>query len=216
MAANPKRRAAGTTQKFLDYAKPNEEGWTEVVSLNELNSHYDTDEFTTKNGGSWCRSDSSLLSRYNVERIQGSGADKSGRRIIAVQLKGLKESASNRGIRSDIRTEITAQKCAILCNSSDIQVDHKCPRLALTPRVMDLKTQELTDFQALCRAANAAKRGHCNKCGDSKTRFDAKVLGYTVSYWRGGPKANDGCVGCYWYDPVEFNHQVSKDYTSSK
>lgn len=213
------RNSSGKVSKFLQYAQPDEKGWTEVVTIEELNAHFGTTEFSTINGGDWCRSDTPQLAKYNVERIKGSATNAQGktvRKIIAVQLKGFKESAANRGIRKDIKAVIQAQKCAILCTSSDIQVDHKCPRLNLTPKVMALDTQDISDFQALCRAANAAKRGHCQSCIDSKTRFDARILGYTVSQWTGGSRFANNCVGCYWYDPVEFNHQVSKNYEEGR
>ncbi len=208
------KREAGTTRKFLEYAKPDKNGWTEVIHVEELNKHFKTTEFTTNNGGAWCRSDTPLLSKYNVERIKGVVTNEQGRkvsRIIALQLKGLKESDSNRAIRDDIREIIKLRKCVILQTASDIQVDHKA-RLETTPHVMKKETQGLDDFQALCRAANAAKRGHCQACKDTKIRFDATVLGYSVSQWTGGHKFNNSCVGCYWYDPVEFNAQVSKGF----
>jgi len=204
--------ASGRTQRFLDYAKPNEHGYTRVISIEELNAHYKTTEFSTQNGGDWCRSSAPLLAGFNVERIKGVVAGKAGRRIVAVQLKGHKASKMNIGIRSDIKRVIALQKCAILATSSDIQVDHKCPRLDLTPHVWDPKTQTPSDFQALCRAANASKRGHCQACVDSKTRFDATLLGYSVSQWTGGSRFSGSCVGCYWYDPVEFNARVSAGF----
>lgn len=46
-------------------------------------------------------------------------------------------------------------------------------------------------------------------------RFDAKLLGYPMSYYAGGKTHNfeeDACVGCYWYDPLEFKrHLVPKN-----
>jgi 5-methylcytosine-specific restriction endonuclease McrA len=211
--------STGTTKKFLEYAKPDERGWTKIITIDELNRHFNTNEFTTQNGGAWCRSDTPLLSQYNVERYKGTVINSQGKKtqkIISIQLRGIKESFANLAIRNDIKKAIKALKCAILVTANDIQVDHKCPRIELTPLVGDTATQVQSDFQALCRVANSAKRGHCMDCKNTKKRFDAKILGYSVSQWQGGSVFKKSCVGCYWYDPVEFNAQVSKGFIPIK
>lgn len=43
-------------------------------------------------------------------------------------------------------------------------------------------------------------------------RFDAGRLGYSVSQWIGGANYNSSCVGCFWYDPAEFNAKVSESF----
>lgn len=209
-------KRVGLTQMFLDYAKPDRKtGWSEIITIDELNEHYGTTAFSTENGCSWGRSDCALLKKFNVERIKGQSVSKTGaktKKVIALQLKGFKESEVNHGIRIDIREIIKTRKCVILQTATDIQVDHKCPRLGTTPNVCKLETQSIDDFQSLCRSANTAKRGHCQSCQDSKIRFDARILGYSVAQWQGGEKLSNSCVGCYWYDPVEFNAQVSKGF----
>ncbi len=210
----PSRRSnePGTARKFLDYARPNETGWTEVIRIDDLNQYYNTTEFTTINGGAWCRNDG-LLRNFNVRRLKGRVQNEQGKtvnRIVAIQLCGFKESVVNRAIRGDIRSEIAARKCAILMSGGDIQVDHKIGNIENEPRLWNPATQLVSDFQALCRAANAAKRGHCRTCQDTRRRFDARVLGYAVPVWRGSQQYDGNCVGCYWYDPVEFNAQLTR------
>jgi hypothetical protein len=219
LQVTPVAKASGTTKKFLEFAKPDARGWTEDVHIDDLNKYYKTTEFTTNNGGSWCRSDAPLLQNYNVSRQKGLVINDQGRKvskIISVQLQGFKVSDSNRAIRGDIREAIRALKCAILQTASDIQVDHKSPQFETTPHVLRPDSQGLSDFQALCRAANSAKRGHCQTCKNEGKRFDARILGYSVAQWQGGQKfAGNNCVGCYWYDPVEFNARVSEGYKAT-
>lgn len=212
-------RNKGIVQKFLDYAKPDNLGWTEAVLIEDLNAHYNSTEFSTTNGGSWCRSDAPALSRYNVERIKGPAVNEHGKkvmRIVAVQLKGFRETDANKGIRDDIREVIKLRKCVVLLTANDVQVDHKSPRLATTPHVLRNETQGIDDFQALCRAANSAKRGHCKDCENSGKRFDARKLGYSVAQWLGTEKFSGNCVGCYWYDPVQFNREVSAGFEARR
>ena len=82
-------------------------------------------------------------------------------------------------------------------------------------RVMKNEDQRLSDFQPLSKAANDAKRQFCKECRQTGIRYDAKKLGYPMSYYKGGAKHNneeDACVGCYWYDPLEFkSHLKQKD-----
>ena len=75
------------------------------------------------------------------------------------------------------------------------------------PRVMNTRTQRVDDFQPLSKAANDAKRQHCKECKATGNRFDAKRLGYIISYYKGDKVHSnnyDGCIGCFWYDPIEF------------
>ena len=78
-------------------------------------------------------------------------------------------------------------------------------------RVMRNEEQRLEDFQPLSKAANDAKRQFCKECRRTGIRYDAKLLGYTMSYYQGGAEHNfeeDACVGCYWYDPLEFKKHL--------
>ena len=93
---------------------------------------------------------------------------------------------------------------------SKIEIDHKNGRNN-DPRVADLLTQKKSDFQLLSRSTNLAKREYCKKCEKSNIRFDAKKIGYKISYIFGG-KYHDGsingCIGCYWFDILEFKKKL--------
>jgi len=43
-------------------------------------------------------------------------------------------------------------------------------------------------------------------------RFDATRLGYMTSQWVGDKEYKGSCIGCFWYDPSEFNAQVSSKF----
>lgn len=47
---------------------------------------------------------------------------------------------------------------------------------------MNTATQTLEDFQPLSKPANDAKRQFCKECKRTGIRYDAKQLGYTVSF----------------------------------
>ena len=73
------------------------------------------------------------------------------------------------------------------------------------------ESQKLSDFQALSKAANDAKRQHCKNCRTTGERYDAKRLGYKVSFTH-GDEHSKVCVGCYWYDPKKFNEEISSSF----
>lgn len=73
--------------------------------------------------------------------------------------------------------------------------------------------QRLSDFQPLSKAANDAKRQFCIECKNTGIRYDAKQLGYPMSYYEGEARHNgeeNACIGCYWYDPIEFRKHLTQ------
>ena len=78
---------------------------------------------------------------------------------------------------------------------------------------MQNENQKLSDFQPLSKAANDAKRQFCKECIATGIRYDATKLGYPMSYYKGEAEHNgeeDACIGCYWYDPLEFKRHLKE------
>ena len=167
--------------------------------------------FESTNGCQWARSDGSYLGkRYKIKR------PRSGGKVSAVQLDGPNYNSVKqfRGIRKDIREEISKQRCAVLDVSSNIEVDHKNGKYDELSNISP-DDQKVGDFQPLSKAANDAKRQHCKECVRKGKRYDAKRLGYKEG-WVVGDENTAPCIGCYWYDPKRFNELISKDYKKTK
>lgn len=190
---SPPRKAA----LFLELAKPNDLGFSRKVPRTEFIGKYS--DLKTGNGCDWGRESSYLGKRYNVIRY----SEGKGNTITHVELQGFKKSPEKRNISSAVRKEIRNRKCAVL-HVSNIEVDHKDGRYD-DPKVSDIATQEVKDFQALSKCVNNAKRQHCKVCRDTGNRFDATLLGYRVGQVNGNGKYRGTCVGCYWHDPMRFN-----------
>ncbi len=186
-------------QKFIELAQPDEDGFSRSVPIEELEDK----GLGFGNGGSWCRDDSSLGRIYNIVR------HRPGNRIIAVELHGYKKAPISKPIPVRIRKNIKEQRCAILA-VGEVECDHKDGRRD-DPRLNDSKQVTIHDFQPLSKAANNAKRQHCKECRNTNNRFDAMRLGYSISQWKGGGTYRGSCIGCYWYDPLKFNEEVSKN-----
>ena len=184
----------------LDY----QNGHSEIVHLDTLIKH----NLKTTNGGDWCRSDGTLGKYFNINRIKEKG------KIVGVQLVGYKKNRFNNSIKKEIVNFYKQLPCRIFnIQGKYIEVDHKDGR---KDDFGSQDTQKKEDFQPLHKSANDAKRTHCSICKSSGKRFDATKLGYTVSQWIGQKEYNGSCVGCFWYDPAEFNSQISSKYKKSK
>ena len=188
------------TELFIKLAQPNENGVSRWVNISEFVGEYAS--LTFGNGASWARKESTLAKKYIIE------FDKSitpGNGIDRIRLNGLNNGDYSQHIRADIKRTIRAQRCVVL-GTSNPEVDHK-NGMKNEDRVMRNEDQRLEDFQPLSKAANDAKRQYCKECRRTSIRYDAKKLGYPMSYYKGGPTHNNeenACEGCYWYDPIEF------------
>jgi len=189
---------------FLELAKPDEKGISGWVDISEFTGRYK--DLKLGNGGSWCRKESSLAKKYQIEfdknKTKGNGIDR-------IRLLGFNDqNIGNQAIRKDIKNKIKNERCIILWTSG-VEVDHKNGRKD-NLIVMNSSTQKLSDFQPLSKAANDAKRQFCKECKNTGIRFDAKNIGYPISVIRGNLKYNPsiGCDGCFWQDPIEFRGKL--------
>lgn len=198
---------------FLELAKPNSSGISRWVDVGEFVGVYK--DLQLGNSGSWCRASSTLAKKYNVEFDKSKT---SGNSIDSIRLNGFNtQSVFNQSIRKDIRDFYKNKKCVMLgvCGKSEntkIEIDHKDGRKN-DERISNPNTQELEDFQPLCKAANDIKRQICKRCKETNIRWSAKnILGNPYDFYRGDESYTDelGCVGCYQYDPVAYRKESVK------
>ena len=194
------------TDKFIRLANPDSNGKSRWVDCSEFIGEFADLKFG--NGASWARKESTLAKKYIIE------FDKSvtpGNGIDRVRLNGLNNGDYSQHIRADIKKEISSRRCVIL-GTSKPEVDHK-NGMKNEDRVMRNEEQRLSDFQPLSKAANDAKRQFCKECMRTGIRYDAKQLGYPISYYAGTAEHNgeeNACIGCFWYDPIEFRKHLTE------
>lgn len=187
------------TELFLKLAAPDKNGVSRWVYVSEFVGEYA--DLTFGNGASWARKESTLAKKYNVEFYK---KDTPGNSIDRIRLNGFNNGDYSQHINASIKREIKSRRCVVL-GTSNPEVDHK--------NGMKNEAQRLSDFQALSKAANDAKRQFCKECMRTGIRYDAKQLGYPMSYYKGGVKHNNeenACIGCYWYDPIEFRRHLQE------
>lgn len=194
------------TELFLKLAAPDKNGVSRWVYVSEFVGEYA--DLTFGNGASWARKESTLAKKYNVEFYK---KDTPGNSIDRIRLNGFNNGDYSQHINASIKREIKSRRCVVL-GTSNPEVDHK-NGMKNEARVMKNEAQRLSDFQALSKAANDAKRQFCKECMRTGIRYDAKQLGYPMSYYKGGSKHNNeenACIGCYWYDPIEFRRHLQE------
>lgn len=186
-------------QIFLKLAQPDEQGISRVISKSELIGDFSSLNFT--NGCQWMRN---LKGKYLYE-TSGRGS------TWTIKLLGVDDSKETRGIRKDIKDELSKLNCVHTgfrsTTQNPIEIDHKNGRYDNLD-VLTLSSQVVYDFQPLCRQANLQKRTDCKKCKETDIRFDAKKLGYNISTILGGLQYNGTCEGCYWFDPVYYKNNL--------
>jgi hypothetical protein len=100
--------------------------------------------------------------------------------------------------------------------NTDIEVDHK-NGLYNDPRVLNLKTQTLDDFQSLYSHCNKKKRETIKVMKETGIRYPATnipQLSFNIDYTYGDStydiKNCNTLIGTYWYDPVDFMKKLIK------
>ena len=192
---------------FLELAQPDKDGFSRWVDVEEFVDEYEKLKFN--NGLTWARKGTKLAQKYDIKIKRGKR-----NKIIAIKLNGKKDDHFSQYIKSEIKKIIRAQKCVVL-GTSNPEVDHK-NGMKNEARVMQNEDQKLSDFQPLSKAANDAKRQYCKECKASGIRFDAKKLGYPMSYYFGVAEHHgeeNACIGCYWYDPLEFKRHLTEKFS---
>lgn len=196
---------------FEKLAQPDENGVSRWVSKTEFVDEYA--DLMFKNGADWCRASSRIAKKYNIKFDK---TETSGPSVDRIKLDGFRDEDDWIGaqtIRNDIKNYYKEQRCVIL-GTSKPEVDHK-NGWKNDSNAMNVTTQSFDDFQPLSKAANDAKRQFCKECRKTGKRYDAKKLGYPVSFYKGNEQhdgTENGCIGCFWFDPIEFRkHLFFKD-----
>lgn len=234
-------------QKFLDLGDFNPHTkQTRFVHSKEFTGEYES--LKCGNGGSWCRFDGSLGKQFKFVTVKRNGTIRcswdvteeefeqiqseialykqktpsagfgTGTDILLFRIYGEQAKDLNRAIRKDIRDAIVKLSCVVCGTSTNIECDHKND-LYNDPRVNNLATQRIDDFQPLCKHCNDQKRQVVKKTKETGRRYGAtniaslKALGvpdFTVGDETFDPQSVTALVGTYWYDPVDFMSKVRR------
>ena len=235
---------ATATQLFLELG--NFDGnQTRIVRATEFVDKYSI--LICGNGGSWCRLDGDFGKKYKSitvnrkgkiryswdaedeekEQIQQEineymksnniGFSDTGVDLYLFKIYGLRTTDYSRVISKKIKDELRDRPCVACGTTSHIEIDHK-NGLYNDPRVYNVATQLVTDFQPLCKHCNDQKRQITKWQIKHKKRYPATMIpqfAYSnIAYVEGGetydPNDPNAMIGTYWYDPVELRKKADK------
>jgi hypothetical protein len=134
------------------------------------------------------------------------------RGIVGIKIHSLKTTNTSRPIRDDIK-EHYKKLCCVVCGSkSDLVCDHKND-LYNDPRVLNMKTQQLEDFQTLCTHCNLQKRQVCKKEKETTNGTTAIYSGNNIPIIAVfEPQETNNRNEAFWYDPVIYCKKIKAKY----
>ena len=216
-------------------------GVSNVVSVDQFTDKYAG--LNTGNGGGWCRLDGDFGRKYKVCIAKKSGELRfswqeteeekelfgnemrafpganftKGTAIYLLKICGNSDRSSARPIRQDIRAALKDGPCVSCGSTSQIEIDHK-NGLYNDPRVLSAETQDISDFQPLCKHCNDQKRQTYNYTKTTGRRYPATMIPmlrpFGIAYVEGtdgfNPEDPNATVGTYWHDPIHFMSEISQ------
>lgn len=135
--------------------------------------------------------------------------------IIGIFVHSKRTNVPKRPISKFIHKEITSFPC-VVCGTRKTVCDHKND-LYNDPRVLNSKTQLLTDFQPLCNHCNLQKRQVAKTEENTNRLYSAKNIKMLETYPFEFPwekkvydKKDIFCkIGTFWYDPIKFLDNIN-------
>ncbi len=220
--------------ELIEIIKNATDNFTKIISINDIKNKY-SDLYWGGNGvgDRWanrCVNYTSIYSNKKLQLHSENENDKIPDELLIEFYKNCKGgkngiqgifvhsirtiNINKHQIAEKIRIEITRNSC-VICGKRETNCDHKND-LYNDPRVINVKTQTIDDFQPLCLHCNSQKRQICVEEKAKQKIYSAKNIGSYKSYefefpWeKKNYDVNDiTCkVDTYWYDPVEFNRKL--------
>lgn len=180
---------------FERIAKPDAQGISQVILIKDLIKY--SPDFETTNGCSWARSHTSYLGKkYIIKR------SKLGNKVHSIQLIGFNTDPEKHNIPQNVRNYFKDKPSCFSGSQQDLQIDHK------NGKYNDEDPNDINNYQILTRQENDIKRQYCKSCKNTGKRFDAKSLGFGIS-WTAGDEKSSSCIGCFWNDIKDFRQKVS-------
>ena len=105
----------------------------------------------------------------------------------------------------------------------ELEIDHKFPQIRWESdeeenKVSMTEEEIKAKFILLTRSNNLLKSRQCERCVKTGQRgnFPGIYFWYVGDEtWQGASKSDEnGCVGCFWYDPYKWREELNKKITS--
>jgi hypothetical protein len=206
---------------FYELFKSNDEGVSRWVSRKELST---TSIAFTDNGNVRQNKPQhfpkDVKEKYIFE-YQRKGVSQKGT-VTHIRTNGFDtETLHNHPIGNHIKKYYDGSRCVVCGIKADVS-DHKND-LYNDPRVLNVDTQTVDDFQPMCNGCNLKKRQISIKTKEENKRVGATYIPqlavFGIDFIEGDETLNisdpNAMKGTYWYDPIEFMKFI-KEHMSNK
>lgn len=134
------------------------------------------------------------------------------RGIKGIFVHSIRKNIQKRPIKASIKREIKKRCCVVCGTFSNIVCDHKND-FYNNDLVLNVKTQKISDFQALCNHCNLKKRQVFKEERQNEKFYSAKNLdGYKIYPfefpWEKMSYESKCKIGTFWYDPIDFQEKI--------
>lgn len=196
--------------------KPNSEGYSDFVNTEEFENY----------GLKWSKGNGNGRNGayFGVNKYKWDVKRGKGRKVIALKLNGINDNKLHgcshpigNHIRKYFKENMFEHGCIICGTHSELCIDHKND-LYNDEKVLNINTQQVSDFQCLCNHCNTVKREVCQKMRKTGKRYGATNITqmkiYNIDFIVGDETFDEtnpnAMVGTYWYDPVAFMEHINK------
>ena len=152
-----------------------------------------------------------LFDKYHETKNNIEEIARNGNGIQYLFIYGIQNENATRPIGDAVREHFKNASCVACGSTCNIEIDHK-NGLYNNPRVLNVHTQTVEDFQPLCKHCNDQKRQTYKEMKRTGVRHSAKQIPalrvFGIDYTHGdatyNPNDVNAMLGTYWYDPVDF------------
>ena len=195
--------------------KPDSEGYSDFVNIEEFEKN---DLRWSKGNGNGRNGSYFGVNKYKWDVKRGKG-----RKIIALKINGINDNKLygcshpiGNHTKKYFKKNMFEGGCVSCGTHSELCIDHKND-LYNDENVLNVNTQQVSDFQYLCNHCNIVKREVCQKTKKTGKRYGAtnikKLKCFNIDFIVGDETFDEtnpnAMLGTYWYDPVAFMEHIA-------
>jgi hypothetical protein len=190
-------------EKAIRLFNPSEDmlsDWVAVERFAEVGLHWSTGNGNLRRNTPWALYE--LL--WEAKRVSGGRSKVTHLRMVGYNQNKVMNQRIAPAIVKSLRETGVCNISLLPVHKEDMEIDHRWgyKEAEIHSGVLDVATQDISDFQLLHRSLNLLKREACKKCRESGCRYAHPTQGFAE-----GDETfseNVGCHGCYLAEPERF------------
>ena len=190
-------------EKAIRLFRPSEDmlsEWVAVERFAEVGLHWSTGNGNLRRNTPWVLYE--LL--WEAKRVSGVRSKVTHLRMVGYNQNKVMNQRIAPAIVKELRETGVCNISLLPVHKEDMEIDHRWgyKEAEIHSGVLDVATQDISDFQLLHRSLNLLKREACKKCRETGCRYAHPTQGFA----EGDETFSEsvGCHGCYLAEPERF------------